>query len=142
MSLRIGEGLLAQSLTQLRECGRGREECVVIWVGKPGGEVQRVVHPRHVADRGGYRIDGAWLNRFWDELADNGERILAQVHTHPRDAFHSKRDDAYPILLTPGLYSLVIPNFAREPVDQRAWFLVQLGADGMWERRDWREVSG
>jgi proteasome lid subunit RPN8/RPN11 len=139
VQLNIGEGLLRQSLTTLRECGAGRHECVVVWVAKAGhaSRVHRVVHPVHVAHRGGYRIDGDWLTSFWDELADNNERIVAQVHTHPRQAFHSDRDDKYPILLRPGFYSVVIPNFAQPPIETEEWFLVRLRDDGSWEELDW-----
>lgn len=139
MSIEIGEGLLRQSLSTLRECGAGRNECIVVWVAKVDDpeRVHRVVHPVHARHRGGYRVDGDWLNSLWDELADNGERIIAQVHTHPRDAFHSERDDRYPILLTAGLYSLVIPNFARPPIETSNWFLVRLAEDGSWEELDW-----
>jgi len=139
VGIAIVEGLLWQSLSTLRECGTGRDECVVILVAKAGDpeRVHRVVHPIHTRHRGGYRIDGEWLNDLWDELAANGERIVAQAHTHPREAFHSERDDRYPILLTAGLYSLVIPNFARPPVDTSAWFLARLAEDGSWHELDW-----
>lgn len=138
----MGEGLLAQSLTLLRDCGRGREECVVIWLGNRSApeHVTRVVQPLHSAGRGGYRIDGAWLNDLWTELAEAGEQIIAQVHTHPGKAFHSAKDDAYPILLQAGLYSLVIPQFAQEPIDESAWFLARLRADGTWSALDWQSV--
>lgn len=138
----MGEGLLAQSLTLLRECGQGRDECVVIWLGDRDepDRVTRVVRPRHSAGRGGYRIDGAWLNDLWTELAETGEQIIAQVHTHPHKAFHSAKDDAYPILLQAGLYSLVIPQFAQEPIDETTWFLARLRADGTWATLDWQSV--
>jgi proteasome lid subunit RPN8/RPN11 len=133
---------VAQSLTALRMCGRGRNECVVIWLGERSEPecVTRVIHPRHRSGRGGYRIDDTWLNDLWEELADTGEQIVAQVHTHPRSAFHSLKDDAYPILLQAGLYSLVIPNFAQQPIDEREWFLARLRSDGSWSTLDWQSV--
>jgi hypothetical protein len=143
VSLKIGEGLRNQSLTTLGECGAGRNECVVLWVANATdpAQVQRVVHPLHTAHGGGYRIDGDWLNHFWDELADNDERVVAQVHAHPHAAFHSRRDDEFPILLRPGLYSLVVPNFAREPIDSSNWYLAQLREDGSWAPLDWDEEA-
>jgi hypothetical protein len=56
------------------------------------------------------------------------------------EAFHSTKDDAYPILLQAGLYSLVIPRFAEEPVDESAWFLARLRADGTWAALNWQSV--
>jgi hypothetical protein len=102
--------------------------------------ITRVLHPDHSSRSGGYRIGGSWLDTVWAELAKTGEQIVAQVHTHPHEAFHSRKDDAYPILLQAGLYSLVIPNFAQEPLDESQWFLARLRADGSWARLDWRTV--
>lgn len=136
-----GEGLLRQSLSQLRECGRGKHECVVIWLGpRDSDNVTRVVHPKHTSDRRGYQIDSAWVGELYEELAAQGERIVAQVHTHPGRAFHSRTDDASPIARETGLFSLVIPNHAREPIDQRGWYLAQLKADGSWRETEWKET--
>jgi len=138
-----GEGLLEQSLSILQGCGKGRRECVVLWLGphEMRGQVSRVVHPDHSSSRGGYRIDGAWLSELWGMLADRKERILAQVHTHPGVACHSRTDDRFPITFTPGLYSLVIPNFAQPPHRRRDWYLAELQADGSWRERDWTATT-
>ena len=39
---------------------------------------------------------------------------IAQIHSHPDEAFHSTIDDDYPILTKNGSYSIVIPNFAMD----------------------------
>ncbi len=142
MSLIIeGEGLLTQSLSLLRECGAYTAECVVVWLGPiAAARVTRVVHPKHTSEHGGYQVDGEWVGALYEELAERGERVVAQVHTHPRQAFHSRRDDAYPVVLEAGLYSLVIPNYASEPIDQAAWYLTQLQGDGTWREVNWRDV--
>jgi hypothetical protein len=138
-----GEGLLQQSLSLLRECGRGNRECVVIWLGPADdpGAVSRVVHPIHTGHRGGYQIDPGWLDELWVDLAEYDERIVAQVHTHPDRAFHSRTDDTYPITFQAGLYSLVIADFAKEPIDQNSWFLAELQPDATWEKRNWPQVA-
>lgn len=142
MTLVVGEGLLQQSLSLLCACGAGRRECVVIWVGDARGHaVSRVLHPRHASDRCGYRIDGVWVSALYAELAEHGERVIAQVHTHPNDAFHSRRDDARPIVLEAGLYSLVIPRFATKPIQQSDWYLTELQNDGAWQERPWQKVT-
>lgn len=38
--------------------------------------------------------------------------VAAQVHSHPREAFHSKADDRWAIVRHEGALSLVVPNFA------------------------------
>ncbi len=136
-----GEGLLRQSLSILRECGANRHECVVIWTGPADGDtVTRVLHPAHTHSALGYRVHTEWVSQLYLELAERDERVIAQVHTHPKHAFHSRRDNAHPIVIQAGLYSLVIPRFATEPIDQTSWYLTQLQADGVWQQQSWVEV--
>ena len=41
--------------------------------------------------------------------------LLAQIHSHPTHAFHSEMDDEYAIATALGAFSLVVPDFARDP---------------------------
>jgi hypothetical protein len=134
--LNVGERLLRQSLTLLSDCGRGRRECVLLWIGDAAEPrtVVRLEHPAHVAHRGGYRIDPSWLLELWGRLAEDTQRIIAQVHSHPREAFHSATDDRFPIVSTPGFLSVVVPDFAQGRLDVRPWFVAELQADGSWKR--------
>jgi len=59
-----------------------------------------------------------------------------QVHTHPGEAFHSRTDDRFPIIHTPGFLSLVIPDYGLGPVGFAGAYLAELGSDGRW-----REVA-
>jgi len=94
--------------------------------------VDEVVHPRHSAHAGGYDVDGAWQNQLWLRLAREGRRLLAQVHTHPAAAYHSRRDDLMAAQQTPGFLSLVVPEFALGDVSLRATYLAERAADGSW----------
>jgi hypothetical protein len=94
--------------------------------------IARVAHPRHAAHVGGFVLDNRWLDDFWLELADTGMGIRVQVHTHPGEAFHSRTDDAYPIIHTPGFLSLVIPKFGLGPVGFDEAFLTEIQPDGSW----------
>ena len=40
-------------------------------------------------------------------------KIVAQVHSHPGEAFHSEVDDEWAIVRHVGALSLVVPGFAR-----------------------------
>ena len=47
---------------------------------------------------------------------------IAQIHTHPRDAFHSSTDNEWPSVILPGSISVVIPNYGFiEIFDIDAW---------------------
>jgi hypothetical protein len=45
-------------------------------------------------------------------LKRDRRRILAQVHSHPEQAFHSKADDKWAVIRHEGALSLVLPRFA------------------------------
>ena len=52
--------------------------------------------------------EARWLLRC---LRDRGEKLLAQVHSHPGRAFHSHGDDRHATSYHHGAYSIVIPNY-------------------------------
>lgn len=136
MRYRISADLLAQTFQRLRQCGQNRRECQVLWISpwERPETLTEVVHPQHRACAGGFEVDSVWLNSFWMDLARSSCGIRIQVHTHPGEAFHSATDDAYPIIASAGLLSLVIPNFAHGPAGFEAAYLTQLQADGQWQK--------
>jgi hypothetical protein len=138
MAYRIAHGLVEETFRHFRHCGRGKDECQMLWLSPWSRPeiITRVVHPKHVAHFGGFVVEDAWLNEFWCKLADDDLGVRLQVHTHPREAFHSATDDAFPIIHTPGFLSLVIPDFALGPVGFKDAYLTELQPDGRW-----REVA-
>lgn len=134
MGLRLSRQLLADTFACLRSCGDGRRECQGLWVGpwSDPGLVTRLVHPEHSASAGGFRLEDRWLTGFLNELADAGEGVRLQVHTHPGAAYHSQTDDRFPFILAPAFLSLVIPQFAQGPVGFEKAFLARVGDDGRW----------
>jgi hypothetical protein len=136
MIYRLAQQMLQTTFEHFRHCGRGRDECQALWLSsweKPEA-ITQVVHPKHVAEFGGFILDDAWLNAFWLELGDTNCGIRVQVHTHPHDTFHSETDDAFPIIHRPGFLSLVIPNFALGPVGFDDAYLTEIQPDGSWRQ--------
>jgi len=134
----ISAKLLSKTFDHFRKCGKGRHECQALWTSawRDPKIITEVVHPAHIADVGGYLVDQKWLNSFWLALAENDRGVRVQVHTHPREAFHSQSDDAFPIIHVPGFLSLVIPNFALGPVGFRGAYLTEIQPDGRWQQVD------
>jgi len=134
--VRVPARALAETFGVLRSCGRGQRECQVLWLG-PLQEVDRVVrlvHPDHRSHGSGFELESGWITRFWIELAEARMAVRVQVHSHPREAFHSKTDDEWPIVGTPGFLSLVVPNFGTGPIGFRGAFLAELSREGRWNR--------
>lgn len=138
--LHLEEGVWTQTLEVLRECGKGKRECVAYWLGLPGGDVvDEIAHPLHRASSGHYAVEDRWLNSFWSDLARRRKSVLAQVHTHQYEAFHSRTDDEYALIHTPGFLSLVVPDFACGEIAISRLFVAQLGSDGMYRASQLRE---
>lgn len=133
-TLELDESVMRETFRILRTCGAGRRECQVLWTApwRAPRRITRVIHPRHAAHRGGFRLDDAWLTAFWGQLADRGDGIRVQVHTHPGEAFHSATDDAWPIVHTTGFLSLVIPDFARAEPSLNGAYLCGIDDAGRW----------
>jgi len=146
-SLRICAELLSKTFETLRRCGGGYHECQTLWVGPWADEtlISDVIHPLHRAYGDGFELDGAWLTKFWLELARKGWGVRLQAHTHPRAAFHSETDDHWPLIHTEGFLSLVIPNFAFGPLSFDRAYLTQMQRDGTWKHlekiTDWIAVE-
>jgi hypothetical protein len=131
----LNEHVWDDTVQELRTCGARGVECVMYWVGPidRAREVDRATHPVHTSTGGHYRVDEQWMHRFLVSLHREKRTIRAQVHTHRGRAFHSTTDDAWPAVNTPGFYSLVIPGFAREPLDSDRMWLAMLRDDGDWD---------
>ncbi len=129
--------LVADTFAIFRDCGGGRRECVTYWLGPAdtSEKVDEVIHPKHTSIGGGYQIDDQWLTTFWFSLARRRRSVRVQVHTHPREAFHSLTDDAWALIDTPGFLSLVIPQYGLGPEGlDNAYLAKRVG-------REWREVA-
>jgi len=131
--------LLLDSHLELRRIGEDGCEGMVLWAGRQNDDVfvvEAVLTPKQrcVKTEDGLcvLIDGAELHRLNVWLYENRMRLIAQVHSHPTEAYHSETDDAIPIVTTPGGLSLVVPNFARGDANLADWAAYQLSADGEW----------
>lgn len=136
--LRLPYRTLQDTFGILRDCGHAERECQALWIG-PWSDplrVSDVVHPLHRAVGDGFALDETWLRSFWLRLAKQHEGVRAQVHTHPRSAFHSPTDDQWPIVSSEGFLSLVIPDFAQGAVGFAGAYLTEITSEG-----DWSEVK-
>lgn len=72
------------------------------------------------------------LVRIGARFAARGERIVARLHTHAEDGFHSEVDDGSPLTGRPGFISIVVGDFARAAPDIATCALFEWTADGTW----------
>jgi hypothetical protein len=72
------------------------------------------------------------LHRINVWLYKEGLALISQIHSHPGRAYHSSTDDAYAVATTVGCFSLVVPDYARDPFEMRRVASYRLDAAGTW----------
>ena len=88
-----------------------------------------------------YAVDADELHRINVWLYENNLSIIAQIHSHPNEAYHSETDDAYPIVATKGGISIVVPRFAVDPIDIKNWAVYRLSSKNSWVELSYPETK-
>jgi hypothetical protein len=132
----------------LRELGRQGNEGMALWVGTVEGRtfhVTTTLIPRQTGVQTPVGIcitvDGDELHRINVWLYERGLRLIAQLHSHPTEAYHSETDDTYPIATTQGCLSLVVPDFAVRPFALDECAVYRLDRRGTWQELTVNQVS-
>lgn len=127
----------------LRKAGARGHEAFVLWTGTMDADTFAVQHAylptqtgHHLPDGICVTVDGDELHQLNRWLYENGQRLGAQVHSHPARAYHSDTDDAFPIATQRGALSLVVPHFAADGIRGRGVATYRLTSSG-WSRQSW-----
>jgi Prokaryotic homologs of the JAB domain len=134
------------TLQTLKKFGARGEEGLVLWLGRiePGhARVSQVYvpHQSSISDENGmgYFVSGETLFELNKTLAESGLRLIAQVHSHPGEAYHSHADDRYAIVTVEGGLSIVVPDFGDAPAEPAAWAVYRLSS-GKWRELGTDEI--
>lgn len=127
----------------LRAAGRAQLEGMVLWAGTLAGptvQVTELIVPQQrglrTADGVCVIVDGDELHRLNVHLFERQLLLIAQLHSHPGRAYHSKTDDNYAVATNIGCFSLVIPDFAVRPFSLDECAVYRLGDSGSWDEVD------
>lgn len=105
---------LARTLLFLQAQGRKGHEGVVLWPGRLADGacfISRPIIPRQITGRLYYRIPDDETFRIVREVAEQELVIPIQVHSHPKEAFHSPVDDELAFVQHENAISIVVPEF-------------------------------
>jgi hypothetical protein len=136
--------IIDETLRGMQEIGAHGCELLVLWLGELDfgqglASVRAVFVPKQKPIMGedgvGYFVTGETLFHLNRGLAETGLRLIAQVHSHPTEAFHSPADDRYAIVTANGGLSLVVPNFGHAARDLASWAVYRLHG------QTWQELS-
>lgn len=124
---------------------RGEEglEAVVLWLGPALDDVTAHVVDGYVPEQVAHRsplgvsveITREGLSRLIDDLP-LGIFVLARVHSHPTDAYHSEVDDDNLVISHPRAISIVVPFFAENGIH-----LTECSVNELEHGKGWRELS-
>lgn len=124
----------------LQAVGRRGYEGMALWVGKRQDSVfvvEETIIPKqqgHKTPSGVYvEVGGEELHRINVWLYDHDMELIAQLHSHPTDAYHSSTDDEFPIATTIGSISIVLPNYAVDPFAVKNCAVYRLSEENIWE---------
>lgn len=133
---------LAKTIDILRIGGARSEERVVLWLApvsvvREPLTIVEVYEPEQITDVDYFRLPPGSLRALMAHLRTARLKIVAQVHSHPGEAFHSDVDDEWAIIRQVGALSLVLPRFARDTtpenfVEQAATY--ELSVSNEWIR--------
>jgi hypothetical protein len=129
----------------LRRVGQGRNEAAVLWQGRIVTDTEAVVTtlivPKQIAGPAHFNIPVEERLRIIDEINKVGEFILIQLHTHPKEAFHSGSDDRHAVTKHLHAISIVIPHFGKRWSGALAETSVHINlGGGIWRKLTDAEV--
>jgi hypothetical protein len=114
--------VVEETQTHLRRAGAEGLEGMALWAGQLTDsrfEVRAAIIPQqqgHRTEHGlAVSVPGSELHRINMWLHRNKLRLIAQIHSHPTDAYHSDTDDRYAIATALGSLSIVVPDFSVRP---------------------------
>lgn len=139
--LQVPHDCLENSYNHFRASGENGLEGFVLWIGSfTDNQVFRVsdaIIPYQISVQSEYglsvTIPSDELHRINKFLYKKSLRLVAQVHSHPEEAYHSPTDNMYPVATQEGSFSIVIPNFGKGTFSDDKYAVYRL-LQGKWKR--------
>jgi hypothetical protein len=115
--------LWRQVLSELQRRTENQHESGVFLLGVRDGErrqVQEAVFYDDL-DPGAYAsgvcmLHGGAFAKLWAVCRSKSLTVVADAHTHPREAFQSSSDRTNPMVAREGHIAIIVPNFGKKPV--------------------------
>jgi len=138
----VPAAVVRQTLTELQSAGRQRSERIVLWLGRRTRDAIKVELfwvPDQQAGHDFFEIPEDAMRDLFCELRTRRLMVAAQVHTHPRQAFHSYADDTGAIVRHTGALSLVVPHFGLQT--ELNTFIQHTAAFVLSRNNEWLEAD-
>ena len=136
--------IMEETLKFFTDYGLYNVEACAIWVGKELEnifEIKEVWFPEQKNTMISYYISDIEVHNINVELNKNRYSAIAQLHTHPGDAFHSSVDEEHTILSLPGSFSIVIPDYGGILISAIDEWVVYRLFKGVWTLQSKNKVK-
>jgi proteasome lid subunit RPN8/RPN11 len=146
--LRCSSRLWRNIVAELERRGETEHEAGAFLLGLNDGiqkEVREAVYydelePR-AYDSGVCVLHGDAFARLWSLCREKNLTVVADAHTHPGAAFQSATDRTNPMVARDGHVAIIVPDFARWPIEQGALGVYEYAGDHTWRARGGRNES-
>jgi len=137
----VPEKCVEKAHAHLQQIGQSEMEGFALWVGHLNDSrffVKETIIPDQQAIRTPeglcVTVGSKELHRINVWLYEHDMTLIAQLHSHPTNAYHSDTDDAFPIATAAGSLSLVLPDFAQDKFSVRHCAVYRLLPPDGWVR--------
>lgn len=137
--LHVPRRVTEETQAHLHLSGTAGLEGMALWAGELNGErfeVRATIIPQQHGHRTAHglavSVPGPELHRINMWLRRNRLRLIAQIHSHPTEAYHSETDDRYAIATALGSFSIVVPDFAVRPFSLNDCAVYRLSLRPWW----------
>lgn len=143
----VPQHILDESRAFLYMRGLAGCEGTALWVGQPSGNtvmLTRLFVPEQVCVQTEEGVAVYLTEKAHYTLTDSldeSERFYARIHSHPGTAYHSETDDANAVLTHRGAISIVVPDFAVEPIDLARCAVYRLEHGQGWLRLSAHDIA-
>lgn len=139
-SFQVSRSICDATEKAILEAGFDGYELFVLWSGRVEGVSVHIEH-MHVPHQHSYRgrsglhveVGGDALHELNRWLYEHGQQLVAQVHSHPTEAYHSETDDAYPMVAAIGALSIVLADFGQHGLSSPTTAVYRLSEHGWTE---------
>lgn len=136
-----------QGLSELRARGEGKRESGAFLLGTISNRRRHIQHFAYFDDLSPGAFDTGCIvfeqhgySKLWQLCRQIGMQVVADVHTHPQQAFLSHIDKANPMIPQPGHIAIVLPNFAQDTFHHHS--LKSYGLYRYLGEQRWKDYSG
>jgi len=89
----IGHDAVVHTITRIRQRGERGAEGVMLWLGRRSAldsDVREAYEPLYRSKADQFIVPNEGMSALMDRICATGNAVVAQVHSHPEHAFHSR----------------------------------------------------